>query len=389
MDWYSPLVAKEEKIVIGLMSGTSLDGVDAAIVRIEGYGTKTKVEMLGFSIVPYDESLRERILAVCNPDTSRVDEICELNVRLAEKFADAALLAAKEANIDWETVDLISSHGQTIYHSPEKQATLQIGELAVIAERTGKAVVGDFRPHDMAVGGQGAPLVPYVDYLLFRDKERGRVLLNIGGIANISIVPAMANPEDIYAYDTGPGNMIIDSFIQFGTDGQKKYDESGNYAAQGKVSEQWLQSLLQHPYYSAPTPKSTGREMFGEQYARILWQDAQERGVSFVDRVATVTALTAYTIANQILKEAHQGVQIDDLIIAGGGQHNKMLLEHLQQLLPGILLQNPEAFGMSSDAKEAIAFAILGNDSIHRVPNQLPSATGAKKPVVMGKVVLP
>jgi anhydro-N-acetylmuramic acid kinase len=237
MSWYQPLSTKQEKIVIGLMSGTSLDGCDAAVVRIRGFGLDTEVELLGYTLAPYEAELRKQILDCCNPETGRVDLICDMNVRLGERFAEVAMQAARECGVPWEMVDFISSHGQTIYHMPEKLATLQIGELAVIAQQSQKVVVGDFRPHDMAVGGQGAPLVPYVDYLLFRDEHRGRVLLNIGGISNLSVISANAQPDEVFAFDIGPGNMIIDAFVRMGTDGQEVYDRDGQYAQSGQVDE--------------------------------------------------------------------------------------------------------------------------------------------------------
>jgi anhydro-N-acetylmuramic acid kinase len=389
MGWYEPLASKGEKIAIGLMSGTSLDGIDAAVVRIHGFGLNTKVELLGYHLQPYDAQLRQKILDCCHPDSGRVDLICDLNVRLGEAFAEAAIQAAEQYGIPWEKIDFISSHGQTIYHMPDRYATLQIGELAVIAERTGKPVVGDFRPHDMAVGGQGAPLVPYVDYLLFRHPERGRVLLNIGGIANISVLPANTSGDFVFAFDTGPGNMIIDAFVRYGTDGQETFDRDGNYARSGKVNQDWLESMLHHPYYSQPIPKSTGREMFGEEYARKLWQEAEERSIPFVDRIATVTALTAETIARAINTFVHPIANMDELIVGGGGEQNPVIMESLRALLPQLAVMSSKEFGIPSEAKEAIAFAVLGNEAIHRIPNQLPSATGARKPVVMGKLVLP
>jgi anhydro-N-acetylmuramic acid kinase len=389
MGWYEPLACKNEKIVVGLMSGTSLDGVDAAVVRINGWGINTKIEILGYILVPYEADLRQQILDCCSPETSRVDLICNLNVRLGEIFADVAKMAASESGVSWEDVDFISSHGQTIYHMPEQEATLQIGELAVIAQRTNKVVVGDFRPHDLAVGGQGAPLIPYVDYLLFRDAHRGRVLLNIGGISNLSVIAANARREEVFAFDIGPGNMIIDAFVRFGTNDAETFDDNGKYARSGKVDEDWLRSLLQHPYYHMQIPKTTGREMFGSQYARILWQEAENRKLSFEDRVATITALTSAAIHHAISTYVQPKVEVKELIVGGGGERNSVIMESLQSRLPNMKVVSSGAFGISSDAKEAVAFAILGNEAIHRIPNQLPSATGARQPVVMGKVVLP
>ncbi|MBE3596039.1 MAG: anhydro-N-acetylmuramic acid kinase [Hydrogenibacillus sp.] len=389
MAWYLPLAEKHVKVAVGLMSGTSLDGVDAAVVRLRGAGLETSVELLGFFSVPYDASLRARLLAASDPETSRVDEIAVLSVRLAELYADVAKEAAQAAGVPWSAVDFISSHGQTIHHLPEAGATLQIGELAVLAERAQKVVVGDFRPHDLAVGGQGAPLVPYADYVLFRDATRGRVLLNIGGIANVTVVGAGARPEDVLAFDTGPGNMIIDAFVQLGTDGTATYDRDGAFARAGTVDAAWLRALLEHPYYRLPPPKSTGREQFGRRYAEMLWAEGDRRGVSFEDRVATVTALTVETIAGALRTHVFGQTRVDELIVSGGGARNGALLEGLRAALPELAVDRSDRYGIPAEAKEAVAFALLGNEAIHRMPNQLPSATGARKRAVMGKVVLP
>ena len=278
------ITAKEKRIAVGLMSGTSLDGVDAALVEIQGSGSGTRVRLLQFLTLPYTATDKTEILKLCSPRTSSVDDICRMNVILGEKMADAAAEVVKRHGVTLKDIDFISSHGQTIYHMPEQHATLQIGELAVIAARTGCITVGDFRPSDMAVGGQGAPLVPFTDYLLFGSDEKGRVLLNIGGISNVTVIKAGARPEEVIAFDTGPGNMLIDAIVRLGTDGSLAYDTDGAFAARGKVCEEWLGQLLQKDaYIHMPPPKSTGREYYSMDMASALGSRGGDLGRAFGD----------------------------------------------------------------------------------------------------------
>jgi anhydro-N-acetylmuramic acid kinase len=389
--WYSPLSRKWEKIGIGLMSGTSLDGIDAAVVSLRGYGVHTEVNQLGYACFPYEESFRERLRRLCLPEEARVDEWCEVHTLLGRMLADAARQAARKANVDWSSVDFISSHGQTLYHMPHKGATLQIGELAVLAQHAQKVTVGDFRPHDLAAGGEGAPLVPYVDNLLFGSEHFGQIILNIGGIANITALSPgnSIGRKKVAAFDCGPGNMLLDAFVSFQTAGKEKFDRDGQYAAHGTAHKGWLEELLQHPFYRQSFPKSTGREMFGERYARELWHEADRRGISFVDRMATLTELTVQSIVAAIHQGAEETDHVRELIIGGGGYHNTHLVNRLRLSLPHLRIVEMESYGFSADAREAVTFAVLGNECLHRSPNQLPSATGAKRRVVMGKVVLP
>lgn len=270
-----PLWTKQKSVVVGLMSGTSLDGIDAAIVSIEGSGLAAKAELLHYSSVPYDDGLRERLKELCTIEHSSVDLRCGMNVYLAERFAEAAIEAVRSAGMELDEIDLISSHGQTVWHIPEAGAddpllvrsTLQLGDLSVLAKETGRLVVGDFRPGDMAVGGQGAPLAPYGDLILFRHPEKGRLLQNIGGIGNCTALPAAAGPEDVFAFDTGSGNMVIDQTVYLLSGGQMSYDDGGSWAAQGTPDEVLVDQMLQHPYFALKPPKSTGREVFGKAYA--------------------------------------------------------------------------------------------------------------------------
>nr|WP_255437467.1 anhydro-N-acetylmuramic acid kinase [Thalassobacillus sp. CUG 92003] len=383
------LVSKEKRLAIGLMSGTSLDGIDAALVEITGAGPGTEVNLLAFESLSYSNEESQGILNLCNSSDSSVDQICRMNVWLGEKFAEAARRVMEQAEVPLAEVDFISSHGQTIFHMPDHAATLQIGELAVIAEQTGCVTVGDFRPSDMAVGGQGAPLVPFVDDLLFRHPSQGRILINIGGISNLSVLEAGRDDDHVLAFDTGPGNVLIDAIVQKGTNKEKKYDEGGQLAAQGKVDVEWLEHILEaDDYLKQPLPKTTGRELYTSDMAEQLWQEGKKRNLRFEDIIATITAYTVEAIARHIHTFVDRAYKTEDVIIAGGGVHNHTLLEGLKRRLSQRVTPLDD-LNFSSDAKEAITFALLGNEFLHGQSNNLPSATGASKKAVMGKLVFP
>ncbi|WP_010677289.1 anhydro-N-acetylmuramic acid kinase [Bacillus timonensis] len=384
-----------DKVVVGLMSGTSLDGIDAALVSIsEDEHQKIQVKLKHFSTLSYSESMRERILALCDPNRARLEDISITNMLLGEMFAEAAKKVVAEAGLKMSDVDLISSHGQTIFHQPEGKmtegynlaSTLQIGDIAVIAERLGIMTVGDFRTRDMAVGGQGAPLVPYADDLLCRTESNGRILANIGGIANLTVLPPTKSNEQVLAFDTGPGNMLMDAFTTWATDGKQTFDKNGELAAKGKVDEKWLEELLKHDYYRLPPPKSTGRELFGYDYAKELWNEKADLPPE--DKLATITELTARTIADDC-KRFIDSYNIQEIFISGGGWYNQTLRKRLlDNLPPSIKLGSTDDLGIPADAKEAIVFALLGYQCINKRPNNLPSATGASTSVIMGKIAL-
>lgn len=389
------LANKQEKVIAGLMSGTSVDGVDVAIVSIRGFGQSTKVELKHFGSVPFEPEIREAIFTLFQPDKATVDFVCHLNFLLGKVFAEAVMQVVEESGYNMDQIDLISSHGQTAYHIPIPQttgkyqtmSTLQIGEPAVIAEHTGRPVVADFRVRDMAAGGQGAPLVPYVDNLLFAHPTTGRVLTNIGGIANITILPAGADSSRSTAFDTGPGNMVIDAIVQLGTDNRERYDKDGQYASQGKVDTAWLDELMADDYFAMKPPKSTGREKYTKQFAIELWEEGKRRGLSFYDITATVTEWTAYSIAKSLHDFVLPNTAIAEMIVSGGGSYNPVLMASLANRLPGVRVAPIDDYGMPSDAKEAIAFAILGNECVHGVCSNVPTATGASKPVILGKLI--
>ncbi len=383
------LVKKDKRLAVGLMSGTSLDGVDAALVEIRGCGRDTRVRLIDFITLPYDSKEKNELVRLCSPATSSVEEVCRMNAYLGRKMAQAALEVISKAGFAADAVDFISSHGQTVYHMPEEHATLQIGDLSEIALGTGCPTVGDFRPADMAVGGQGAPLVPFTDYLLFGSSEKGRVFINIGGISNVTILKAGARPQDVVAFDTGPGNMLIDAIVKIGTHGSSNYDKGGQLAAGGSICSEWLSEMLSSDsfIYKNP-PKSTGREYYSMDMAKRLWAEGIRRGLSFADITATVTAYTASSILLHFKNYIDKEFDISEVLVGGGGVYNATLMKALEQGLKQTVAPM-ESLDFSSDAKEAIAFAILGNEFLFGNPNNLPSATGASRPVVMGKLALP
>lgn len=390
MQSFYQLTQKPTKKVIGLMSGTSVDGVDTALVEIRGHGLETQIELLAFHSHPFEAEVRDRIFNLFQPETSSVDELCQLNFLIGEIFAKAALSVIRDTQLEVGEIDLIGSHGQTVYHLPPQigaeyvPSTLQLGEPAVIAYRTGVPTIANFRVADLAAGGQGAPLVPYVDFLLFREADRTVALQNIGGISNVTLIPAGAIGSDVLASDTGPGNMIIDSVMEILTDGEEKYDNAGQFAAQGSVSESLLGEWLQHPFISTHPPKTTGREAFGRQFAHQAIKQAQDQNVGQADLVATLTSFTAETIFDYYRRFLFPHHSVDGIYISGGGVHNLTLMEQLKELFQPIPLLPIDSIGFSSDAKEAIAFAVLANEAVHGHPTNLPQVTGASKPMVLG-----
>lgn len=375
---------KSARFAIGLMSGTSSDGIDAALVRLKGTGPSLVVKYIDTVHVPYDNLFRTRLLS----EHLTVKDLCTLNFEIGERFADAALQALEIAKKEDITVDFIASHGQTMAHFPPPMApsgTLQIGESAIIAERTGCLVVSDFRQRDMAAGGQGAPLVPYADWLMWRHKKEPKTVacLNLGGIANFTVV----TPEfdDVMAFDTGPANMLIDGAVRLLTKGERNYDRDGAMAKEGIVVDEFMDYLLDHPFFDRKPPKSTGKEEFGaEVYLRDALANRKEHSPE--DLVATVTTATAKSIVeayNRFLKPKHK---IEHMVVGGGGVHNKALMSMIIKSLRDVKIYTMEQYGIPASAREAIAFAILGNETIMGTAANVPQATGAERPVVLGKI---
>jgi len=386
------------RLAVGLMSGTSVDGVDAALVRLAGPAEQPRARLRAFVTLPYPPMVKQWVLRAALGDQSTAGEVSQLNFLLGELFAKAALRVCRLAHISPQRVSVIGSHGQTIYHQgrpelmPGHRAavgpnTLQIAEPAVIAERTGVPVVADFRAADVAAGGQGAPLVPMVDYVLLRDARKGTVALNIGGIANVTVIPADASPLDVVGFDTGPGNMVSDALVRHFTGERENYDAGGRVAALGKVNEPLLADALCHPFFLRPPPKSAGREQFGQDFvARYFFSRRRTR---FENLLRTSLELTARTIAGALARFVFPGEKIDRLIVSGGGAHNRLLMKRLVELLPRLKVELSDRYGLPVDAKEAIAFAILADRTLHGLPGNLPSVTGARRAVVLGKIVRP
>jgi anhydro-N-acetylmuramic acid kinase len=377
------LAAKQETLVVGLLSGTSADGIDAALVRIRGCGLETRAEILAFRTVPYPAKLREQVLALGN---GLVPDLCRLNFVLGERFADAAIELLKGAGVSPQQVDVVGTHGQTVHHVPRRPgdvaSTLQIGEADVIAERLGVPVVSDFRTRDIAAGGEGAPLSAYVDFLLFRRAGPPRALLNLGGIANVTVVGEQI--EEVFAFDTGPANMPLDESVRILTGGREHFDRDGRTAAKGRVDENLLQKLLSHPYLKLPPPKTTGREAFGADFVLPLLR--AKGGKTGVDVLATLTAFTAHAVKQAFLDFVEPRARPTEIVVSGGGVHNLTLMGHLKRLFAKEKVMSLADAGIDPDAKEALIFAVLANETVHGIPNNVPGATGARWPTVLGKV---
>lgn len=429
-------------LVLGLISGTSADGIDVALVRIARRPQAERgihARLLDFHSFPFRAAVRAEILRVANGGATDTAGISNLNFLLGEVFARAALDACKRFKVDPRRIALIGSHGQTIYHqgrrqpflgAPQIASTLQIGEPAVIAERTGITTVGDFRTADMAAGGEGAPLVPFVDYLLYCDSRRARVALNIGGIANLSVIRAAARPADVIAFDTGPGNMIIDALVRHFTRGRHTFDRNAAMATRGGLLPQLLMRLLAHPYLHQPPPKTCGREQFGDPFAREIIHWGRKNKARPESLVRTATVLTPLSIIAAFhrwvfpaLRRGRGGYggrgshgssgatrrpsasrvhnfhnlshsmrsaipSACDLILAGGGAHNPLIRAQLEAGLAahGVRIVTSADLGVPEDGKEAFAFAILAYETWHRRPSNLPSATGARHPAILGKI---
>lgn len=372
------------------MSGTSLDGIDAVLLRVQGVGADTRFRQLAYLERPFPRALRDLLMRNSVPGTSRVDEITRLTMALAMAYADAIRALARNAGLPLSAIDLIGSHGQTIHHLPVPtkvagrvvRSTLQIGDPSALAALTGVTTVGDFRLADMARGGQGAPLVPSVDWIIFRSPNRNRLILNIGGIANLTAVPQDAARGDVVAFDTGPGNMVVDALTRrfFGA----PYDRNGRVATSGAVSADLLRFLMKHPFLRMPPPKSTGREEFGEEFVRRLL--AYARPYEPADVVATASAFTVAAVHDAYRRFIARHMAADEIIVSGGGARNRFFLSELVRVFAPARVCTADDVGVSSDAREAISFALLANETIHGRPGNLPRVTGADRPVILGKI---
>ena len=381
-----------KQLIVGLMSGTSADGIDAVVAEIAGSGRQLRTRVLAHTHQPFSPAMRRRILHLCLHGT--VAEICELNFALGEHFARAALAAIRRAKRKPGDIAAIGSHGQTIHHLPNARtpSTLQIGEAAVIAERTGITTVADFRVRDMAAGGQGAPLVPYADWALFTDQTKPRIVQNIGGIGNLTFLPPRAELDQVTAFDTGPGNMVMDALVTALTRGRQTFDLDGRWAARGHVSENLLAEMMAHPFLRRRPPKTTGREEFGEMFLSRMLASARRLRLRPEVMVATATAFTAETIAHAYRRFVFPRLTAGEraalqIILGGGGAKNPTLRDMLARRVGVGTLFTHEDFGIANAAKEALAFAILAHETLLGKPGNVPSATGARRAVVLGKIV--
>jgi anhydro-N-acetylmuramic acid kinase len=377
-------------IVAGVMSGTSGDGVDVAIVRIQGRGSYLSFDLLLHDQSEYPKAIRATVLAAMNASKISVAELSRLNFRLGEFYSEAVRKAQRKTA--GTKLDLVGCHGQTLYHQgmaapylgKNIACTWQTGEGSVVAARLGVPVVSDFRPADMAAGGKGAPLVPFLDYAIFRSKSKGRIVQNIGGIANLTAIPADAKPEEIVAFDTGPGNMVIDRLMQILF--KKSYDRDGAVARRGKVIQPVLDQSAEGGYFKVKPPKTAGREEFGNQFAEQFLRRCGRAAKA--DVIATATALTATSMAQALERFILKKAGYRDWVVSGGGTKNDTLMEMIKKEADklGLWLRHSDEFGIPSQAKEAVAFALLAYQTFNGLPGNVPAATGALRPAVLGKI---
>lgn len=389
MTWLDLILRKKERLVVGLMSGTSMDGIDAALVRIRGSGLDTKFQLMGFTCTPYESGIIEGIEGL--DSSASVGKISELNFLVGKALADAAIAVIEEAGYHAGDVDLIGSHGQTIYHNPPSSrngvaSTFQIGELDVIGELTGITTVGDFRTRDIAAGGEGAPLIPYADYLFFHGSGSTVVSQNIGGISNVTVIPETLS--DVIAFDTGPGNLLMNWVMSLATGGKKRYDLDGATAERGTVDHILLERLLSDPYFKIEPPKSTGGERFGKVTATELYSLVEKGELEVFDLMATLLELTVESIARSYEQFIFPKWSVNEVICSGGGSRNPILMNRLRERIHQVTISSSDAHGIPVDAKEAIAFAIFANELVSGNFANLPAVTGAKSHVPLGKIVL-
>lgn len=381
-------------LVLGAMSGTSADGIDVALARISGAPPQLHAKLLNHTSFKFPPRVRAEILRVAEQQPISAGELSQLHVRLGHIYADAILAALKKFRVAPSRIALIGNHGQTIFHQGRPAAylgastasTLQIGDGSVIAARTGITTVSDFRPADMALGGQGAPLVPFADYVLYRHPKIGRVSLNIGGIANVTVIPAGARPDQVFAFDTGPGNMLIDALVSHFTRGRQRFDANARLAVQGRSLPVLINELMRDPYLQLAPPKSTGREYYGHAYMKKLFALGRRHRAKPNDFIRAATIFTALSVVDALNRFVLPKTKIEQLIVSGGGVHNPLILAQLAAALPAIEVLPSSRLGIPEDTKEAFAFALLAYETFHQRPANIPSATGARGPAILGKV---
>jgi anhydro-N-acetylmuramic acid kinase len=385
---------KRGMLVLGLMSGTSADGIDVALATISGAPPRVKARLMNHTAVKFPAQVRAEILRVAEQRAITAGELSQLNFRLGQLFAEAAKTACERFGVAVSSLDLIGSHGQTIFHQGEAvkylgastASTLQIGEAAVIAAQTGVTTVADFRPADMAIGGQGAPLVPYADYLLYSDRKLGRASLNLGGIANVTVIPAGAVRERVFAFDTGPANMLIDALVAHFTRGRKKFDVGARMARAGRAIPALLDELMRDTYLKKAPPKSTGREYYGGAYVKRVLALGRRHRAKPNDLIRCVTIFTALSVVDALNRFVTPKTKLDQLIVSGGGARNPLIMAQLAAALPGVEVLPSSRLGVPEEAKEAFAFALLAYETFHERAGNVFSATGASGPAILGKV---
>jgi anhydro-N-acetylmuramic acid kinase len=384
------LIRKKERKIIGILSGTSVDAVDIVLLKAKGSGINTSIQIIDYHSFKINTDFKKYIINCSRKGTNDVEDICKLNFFIGNYFADCINIFLKKRKISNNSIDVIGSHGQTIHHIPKyieqfginTKSTLQVGDPSVIANKTGITTVGDFRNADVAVGGDGAPLVPYLDYILFSDKIKSRILINIGGIANLTYLKKNGKSKDVIAFDSGPGNMMIDSLCRIIY--KKEFDKDSVIASKGKINRDLFEYICKEDkYFSCKPPKSTGREYYGDSFIKIIISKSKK--ISKEDIIRTVTEYTAYSIYYNIehfVKEKN----ISEIFVSGGGAENIVIMNSLQSYFPNSIVSKLEYKGINTENKEAVLFAVLANETISMNCSNVPSATGAKKNVILGKI---
>ena len=386
MNWLHPIISKEEKLVVGLISGTSMDGIDAALVRVRGSGEDTEVRIEDFICREYSNAARELLLS---PGSLNAASVSDLNFLLGQEFSAAVFDLLRKAALKTTDVDLVGTHGQTVFHNPPSlggniSSTLQLGEADVICETTGITTVGDFRTRDIAAGGEGAPLIPYVDHLLFSKTGKNIIAQNIGGISNCTLVTGKL--EELLAFDTGPGNSLIDSVARLASGGEKSFDEDGAIAKEGSVKKDLLRKLMKNPYFDIEPPKSTGRELFGEEMVARLFSATERNSLFLPDLLRTLVEFTVCSIVSAYERFVYPCADIEEVILSGGGARNPVMVSRLREKLAPVRLCLSDDYGIPLDAKEAVGFAVLANETVCGNRANVPGVTGARDATVLGKI---
>ncbi len=383
--------ARREHWIVGLMSGTSADAVDAALVRFQGIGLESRHEVIAYRETPLEAALRREVIEVAAAQELAPERLMRLDAALGERFAAAVFELLAGAGVDRGRVDAIGSHGQTVRHVPRHKGagqalTLQLGSAALLAERSGITVVSDFRTRDTAAGGEGAPLVPLADWWLFRSDSESRVLLNLGGMANVTLLSKGGSLADVIAFDTGPGNAVLDALVSLRSGGRETHDRDGAVASRGRVNDALLAELLEDPFFMLPPPRTTGREHFGDSYAVKLRTLGLSLGLAEEDVLATAVGLTAASVAGALQRFIVPRGRLDSIFVSGGGVRNHTLMSALERRLSGMTLKPLASLGVPPESKEALAFAFLAHQTLCGLPGNVPSATGAGHPAVLGHI---